>query len=178
MTVRIGVIGTGAIGRDQARRINQVLAGGKVVALSDVNRASAEAVKADIAPDATVYATGEELIAAADVDAVLVTSWGATHEQYVLAASAAGKPCFCEKPLASSYAAARKCVATIGETAARRVFLGFLDPAAGLPLFLANGLPLIVRSLQLPSVISRNAAHHCAPRSWAAMISPIAFVAA
>ena len=45
MTVRIGVIGTGAIGRDHARRINQVLAGGKVVALSDVNRASAEAVK-------------------------------------------------------------------------------------------------------------------------------------
>ncbi|MFZ0099447.1 MAG: Gfo/Idh/MocA family oxidoreductase, partial [Gemmobacter sp.] len=46
MTLKIGVIGTGAIGRDHARRINQVLAGGKVVALSDVNRASAEAVKA------------------------------------------------------------------------------------------------------------------------------------
>ena len=27
MTVRIGVIGTGAIGRDHARRINQVLSG-------------------------------------------------------------------------------------------------------------------------------------------------------
>ena len=47
MTVRIGVIGTGAIGRDHARRINQVLAGGEIVALSDVNRVSAEKVKAE-----------------------------------------------------------------------------------------------------------------------------------
>ncbi|WP_035259900.1 Gfo/Idh/MocA family oxidoreductase, partial [Agrobacterium tumefaciens] len=86
MTVRIGVVGTGAIGRDHARRINKVLGGAKIVALSDVNRASAEAVKNDIAPDAVVFATGEELIASPDVDAVLVTSWGATHEQYVLAA--------------------------------------------------------------------------------------------
>ena len=45
MTVRIGVIGTGAIGRDHARRINQVLGGAAIVALSDVNSASAEAPK-------------------------------------------------------------------------------------------------------------------------------------
>ena len=35
MTVRIGVIGTGMIGRDHTRRIQQVLAGAEVVALSD-----------------------------------------------------------------------------------------------------------------------------------------------
>lgn len=126
MTVRIGVIGTGAIGRDHARRINQVLAGGKVVALSDVNRASAEAVKADIAPDATVYATGEELIAAANVDAVLVTSWGATHEQYVLAAIAAGKPCFCEKPLATTADGAKRIVDAEVAHGKRLVQVGFM----------------------------------------------------
>ncbi|MDP2080297.1 MAG: Gfo/Idh/MocA family oxidoreductase [Pseudotabrizicola sp.] len=126
MTVRIGVIGTGAIGRDHARRINQVLAGGKIVALSDVNPASAEAVKADIAPDATVYATGEELIAAADVDAVLVTSWGATHEQYVLAAIAAGKPCFCEKPLATTATGAKRIVDAEVAFGRRLVQVGFM----------------------------------------------------
>ena len=89
MTVRIGVIGTGAIGRDHARRINQVLAGARITALSDVNLDSARAVQADIAPDAEIYLTGEELVASDLVDAVLVTSWGATHEQYVLAAIAA-----------------------------------------------------------------------------------------
>lgn len=126
MTVKIGVIGTGAIGRDHARRINQVLAGGKIVALSDVNRASAEAVRADIAPEATVYATGEELIAAADVDAVLVTSWGATHEQYVLAAIAAGKPCFCEKPLATTAEGAKRIVDAEVAAGKRLVQVGFM----------------------------------------------------
>lgn len=126
MTVRIGVIGTGAIGRDHARRINQVLAGGRIVALSDVNRASAEAVRADIAPEATVFPKGEDLIASPEVDAVLVTSWGATHEQYVLAAIAAGKPCFCEKPLATTAEGARRIVDAEVARGKRLVQVGFM----------------------------------------------------
>lgn len=126
MTVRIGVIGTGAIGRDHARRINQVLSGGRIVALSDVNRASAEAVRADIAPDARVFATGAELIASPDVDAVLVTSWGTTHEDYVLGAIAAGKPCFCEKPLATTAEGARRIVDAEVALGRRLVQVGFM----------------------------------------------------
>ncbi len=126
MTVRIGVIGTGAIGRDHARRINQVLSGAKIVALSDVNRASAEAVKKDIAPEATVFETGEALIASPDVDAALVTSWGATHEQYVLAAISAGKPCFCEKPLATTAEGARRIVEAEVAHGKRLVQVGFM----------------------------------------------------
>ena len=90
MTVRIGVIGTGMIGRDHTRRIQQVLAGAEVVALSDYHPDAAKAVQADLAPEAKVHATGEDLIAAADVDAVLVTSTGSTNEAYFLAAIAAG----------------------------------------------------------------------------------------
>ncbi|HBD91368.1 MAG: inositol 2-dehydrogenase [Rhodobacteraceae bacterium GWE1_64_9] len=126
MTVKIGVIGTGAIGRDHARRINQVLAGGRITALSDVNRASAEAVRDSIAPDAEVFATGEELIASAHVDAVLVTSWGATHEQYVLAAIAGGKPCFCEKPLATTAEGAKRIVDAEVAFGRRLVQVGFM----------------------------------------------------
>lgn len=126
MTVRIGVIGTGAIGRDHARRINQVLGGARVVALSDVNRASAEAVRDDLAPDAVIFATGEDLIASPDVDAVLVTSWGATHERYVLAAIAAGKPCFCEKPLATTAEGARRIVEAETAHGSRLVQVGFM----------------------------------------------------
>lgn len=126
MTVRIGVIGTGAIGRDHARRIDQVLAGGKIVAVSDVNRASAESVKADIVPDAEIFETGEALIASPNVDAVVVTSWGATHEQYVLAAIAAGKPCFCEKPLATTAEGAKRIVEAEVAQGRRLVQVGFM----------------------------------------------------
>ncbi|MGG7517836.1 Gfo/Idh/MocA family protein [Allorhizobium undicola] len=126
MTVRIGVIGTGMIGRDHTRRIQQVLSGAKIVAFSDVNLEGAKAVQADLAPDARIYATGEELIAADDVDAILVTSWGATHEQYVLAAIAAGKPCFCEKPLATTAAGAKRIVDAEVAHGKRLVQVGFM----------------------------------------------------
>ena len=126
MTLRIGVIGTGAIGRDHARRINQVLSGARITALSDVNLDSARAIQADIAPEAEIFATGEALIASDQVDAVLVTSWGATHEQYVLAAIAAGKPCFCEKPLATTAEGAKRIVEAEVGFGRRLVQVGFM----------------------------------------------------
>ncbi len=126
MTLKIGVIGTGMIGRDHTRRIQQVLAGAEVVALSDVNLASAESVRADLAPQARLYETGEALIAAPEVDAVLVTSWGATHEPYVLAAIAAGKPVFCEKPLATTAEGARRIVEAEVAHGKRLVQVGFM----------------------------------------------------
>ncbi|MBW7920996.1 MAG: Gfo/Idh/MocA family oxidoreductase [Rubellimicrobium sp.] len=126
MSVRIGIIGTGAIGRDHARRIAQVLAGGTVVALADANPAAAEAVRRDIAPGAEVFARGQDLIASPSVDAVLVTTTGATHEPYVLAAIAAGKPCFCEKPLATTATAALRIVEAETALGRRLVQVGFM----------------------------------------------------
>lgn len=126
MTLNIGVIGTGMIGRDHTRRIQQVLSGAQVVALSDVNAASAEAVRKDLAPNAKIYETGEALIAASEVQAVLVTSWGATHEPYVLAAIAAGKPVFCEKPLATTADGARRIVEAEVKFGRRLVQVGFM----------------------------------------------------
>ncbi|RFO95267.1 inositol 2-dehydrogenase [Rhodoferax lacus] len=126
MTLNIGVIGCGMIGRDHTRRLQQVLAGAQVVALSDVNQANAEGVQKDFAPNARIYATGEELIAAPEVHAVLVTSWGATHEPYVLAAIAAGKPVFCEKPLATTAEGARRIVEAEVQFGKRLVQVGFM----------------------------------------------------
>ncbi|MGQ0709577.1 MAG: Gfo/Idh/MocA family oxidoreductase [Rhodoferax sp.] len=126
MALNIGVIGTGMIGRDHTRRIQQVLSGAQVVALSDVNAASAEAVRKDLAPAARLYDSGEALIAAPEVDAVLVTSWGATHEPYVLAAIAAGKPVFCEKPLATTAQGACRIVDAEVQRGRRLVQVGFM----------------------------------------------------
>jgi myo-inositol 2-dehydrogenase/D-chiro-inositol 1-dehydrogenase len=89
------------IGEEHVRRLTHVLSGAQVVALTDVNADRARAI-ADQLPSARVHPTGEDVVQAADVDAVVVTSWGPTHEEYVLASIAAGKPVFCEKPLATT----------------------------------------------------------------------------
>lgn len=102
MVLKIGVIGTGAIGQDHIRRITNTLSGGKIVAVTDVNQEQAKAVVKNQNLDAVVYDDGHELIKSEDVDAVVVTSWGPTHEEFVLGAIQAGKPVFCEKPLATT----------------------------------------------------------------------------
>ena len=101
MTLNIGVIGVGMIGREHISRLANKLVGAKVVALTDVNAKQAEETAAGL-QGVKVYPTGEALIAAPEVQAVVVTSWGPTHETYVLASIKAGKPVFCEKPLAAT----------------------------------------------------------------------------
>ncbi|ACI52167.1 Inositol 2-dehydrogenase [Gluconacetobacter diazotrophicus PA1 5] len=104
MTLGIGVIGTGAIGQDHIRRVSRALSGGRIVALNDINADNARRAAQEWAPDAVICDTARDLVARPDVQAVMVTSWGGTHAEYVLDAIAAGKPVFCEKPLATNAA--------------------------------------------------------------------------
>jgi myo-inositol 2-dehydrogenase/D-chiro-inositol 1-dehydrogenase len=100
MDLRIGVIGTGAIGEDHIRRLTNTINGAKVAALTDINVDNAKRIADKYG--AEFYKTGEEVIEAPEVDAIVVASWDPTHAQYVLAAIKAGKFVFCEKPLATS----------------------------------------------------------------------------
>lgn len=110
MTLKLGLIGSGAIGQDHARRIHRQLAGAQLVALHDIDRGQAAAFADREQLDARIEDSVASLVGAADVDAVLVTSWGPAHEEQVLACIAAGKPVFCEKPLATTAAGARRIV--------------------------------------------------------------------
>lgn len=128
MTLQIGVIGTGAIGQDHIRRISQTLTGARVVAVTDINPQQARDVAAKYAPNAEVFANGHDLIASSEVQAVLVTSWGPTHEEFVLAAIANGKPVFCEKPLAVTAAGCMRIVEAEVAFGRRLVQVGFMRP--------------------------------------------------
>lgn len=99
MTIRVGIIGTGLIGEDHGRKLVNVINGSTVSAVSDVNRPRAEEVALAL-DGARVFDDPHALITSDDVDAVLVTSIGPTHAEFVLACIAAGKPVMCEKPLA------------------------------------------------------------------------------
>ncbi|NDL68758.1 Gfo/Idh/MocA family oxidoreductase [Anaerotalea alkaliphila] len=125
MALRVGVIGTGAIGEEHIRRIQFKLVGAEIVAVTDVNLERAAEVIKDI-PGARVEKTGQAVIEAADVDAIVVTSWGATHEEYVLGSIAAGKPVFCEKPLATTAAGAKRIVDAEMAAGKKLVQVGFM----------------------------------------------------
>ena len=126
--LRLGVIGTGAIGRDHIRRCSHTLLNRAVVAVTDIDLAQAARVIDELAIAAEIYPDGHALIAAAEVDAILVTSWGPTHEAFVLAAIAAGKPVFCEKPLAVSADGCQRIVEAEIAHGSRLVQVGFMRP--------------------------------------------------
>ena len=124
MTLNIGVIGVGMIGREHINRLSNKLVGAKVVALTDVNVKLAEQTAAEL-QGPKVYPTGEALIEAPEVQAIVVTSWGPTHEAYVLASIKAGKPVFCEKPLATTAEACLRIVESEIASARHLVQVGF-----------------------------------------------------
>ena len=99
MTIRVGIIGTGGIGTDHADKLAHSISGSVVVAVTDIDRARAEKVAADVG-GAHVFDDGFELIRSDEVDAVLIASIGETHAAFTLASIEAGKPVMCEKPLA------------------------------------------------------------------------------
>lgn len=133
MTIRVGVIGTGMIGADHVARLSTQIVGAAVTAVFDVATERAQEVAASVG--ATSHASWEDVVAAADVDAVLIASPGHLHPDQAIACIAAGKPVLCEKPLATTSADAVRVLEA--ETAAgrryiqvgfmRRYDLGYLD---------------------------------------------------
>jgi myo-inositol 2-dehydrogenase/D-chiro-inositol 1-dehydrogenase len=124
MTLGIGVVGTGQMGRYHVERLASSVLGARVVAVSDVFVEVARQVAELVG--ARAYADGHELIADDQVEAVLIASPGDTHEEFTLACLAAGKPVLCEKPLAPTIDACLRVLEAEAAKPRRLVQVGFM----------------------------------------------------
>jgi myo-inositol 2-dehydrogenase / D-chiro-inositol 1-dehydrogenase len=121
--LRVGVVGTGRIGRMHAE-----LLATRVPGAADADRASAEAVAS---AHRVPCLDTDSLIAGPEVEAVAICSSTPTHVDLIVAACEAGKPVFCEKPISLHLADVDRALSAV-ERAGVPFMIGFnrrFDPA-------------------------------------------------
>lgn len=96
--LKLGIVGTGRIGRLHVSNINKLVEGATVVAAADVYIEGAEAELKENGVK-YLYKDYKELLANPEVEAVIVASSTDTHAEIAIAAAKAGKDVFCEKPI-------------------------------------------------------------------------------
>ncbi|PKH26643.1 inositol 2-dehydrogenase [Enterobacterales bacterium CwR94] len=174
MTVKIGVIGLGMIGRDHLKRFHTVISGAQISAVCDIHHAAADAVAKEYG--ATAFYDAEEMIYSDVVDAVFICSIGPAHQAQILAAFKAGKPVFCEKPLTPTAEESQAIINAEVKAGKRLLQLGFMrrfDPgyqalkqaiAAGelgdiMLIHCAHRNPSVPESYTLEMAINDSATH-------------------
>ena len=103
--LKVGLLGAGRIGQIHAVNIASHPESA-LVAVSDLHASAAEAVARKFG---SVARSSDEIIADADIDAVLIATSTDTHSDLIEAAVAAGKAVLCEKPLDLNLDRARAC---------------------------------------------------------------------
>ena len=161
MTHKIGVIGTGVIGRNMidAMRRHPRFAG---PIIWDINPQAAQRVQ-DEFDDVQIAADVATMLAQPDVEAIYIATPPSTHIAYCRQVLAAGKVIFCEKPLGIDVAESQKLVAEV--------------QAAGVPTAMNFGLATMpevkkveqqIRDSELGDLVRLEIRHHFTtwPRGW------------
>jgi myo-inositol 2-dehydrogenase/D-chiro-inositol 1-dehydrogenase len=96
--LRIGLIGTGCIGRLHAEQLATRVGGAVLAAVADIDLAAARKVAERFS---AVSATDEyrRLLEDRSIDGVVICSNTSTHTRFIQEAAAHGKHIFCEKPI-------------------------------------------------------------------------------
>jgi myo-inositol 2-dehydrogenase / D-chiro-inositol 1-dehydrogenase len=105
-TVGVGVIGVGRIGRIHAGLLAREIPGATLTAVHDADPAAAASAGARVC-------ALDELLADPDVDAVAICSSTETHADLIVAAAAARKAIFCEKPISLDLAEVDRALAAV-----------------------------------------------------------------
>jgi myo-inositol 2-dehydrogenase/D-chiro-inositol 1-dehydrogenase len=152
--LRIGIIGCGRIGKVHARSARQN-ARCEVVAVADAHPQAAKSLADESGANVR---SADEIIAAPDVDAIVICSPTDTHADYIEAAARAGKAVLCEKPVDLSADRIAACLERIAP-AGIALMIGFnrrFDPSfAKLQLQLRDGR---IGEIESVSIISRDPA--------------------
>ena len=101
--IKLGFVGCGVSMRIMFASIMKYMTNAEMTAVMDPNRESAMAISKDYGP-CDVFDDLDEMLAKADIDAVVICSPVFCHESNVVKAAKAGKHVFCEKPMARNVA--------------------------------------------------------------------------
>ena len=107
--VRWGIVSTAQIGRWVFAPAVRASARGELVGVASRDRDRAAALAGDL-EIAEVFASYDDLLWSDRIDAVYLPLPNSMHEQWAIRAAERGKHVFCEKPLATSAAAAQRMV--------------------------------------------------------------------
>lgn len=121
---KVGVVGVGALGSQHIHRLCTAVAGVQLTLVAGKGPENTEKMRQQYGVEAA--ADGFELIASPKVEAVVIASPDDTHLPLALACIAAGKPVFCEKPLAPTAAGCRQVMEAEEKAGRRLVQLGFM----------------------------------------------------
>lgn len=126
MSLGVGVIGTGVMGAEHARILQEETRGAHLAAVCDADP------KRVAVFGAATFSDPVALIRSEGVGAVIIASPDATHAALVRECLAVGKPVLCEKPLAATTEEARGIVDAETALGRRLVQVGYMrrfDPA-------------------------------------------------
>jgi myo-inositol 2-dehydrogenase/D-chiro-inositol 1-dehydrogenase len=108
--VRVALIGSGRMGAFHGQTLATRLPNARLVAVADPAAGAAESLASQLGAD-RFYLDPADAFADADVDAVVIAAPARFHADLVVAAAAAGKAVFCEKPMATTLADADRAIA-------------------------------------------------------------------
>ena len=114
MTLRFGLLGAGRIGKVHAKAISADAAA-TLVAVADAMAPAAQAIASQYGCEVR---TVEAILAAKDIDAVVICTPTDTHADLIEKLAKAGKAIFCEKPIDLSLDRVKACLKVVRDTKA------------------------------------------------------------
>ena len=114
MTVRFGLLGAGRIGKVHAKAVTGH-PGAKLVAVADAMEPAAQAIADQYGCEVRKV---DAILAAKDIDAVVICTPTDTHADLIEAFARAGKAIFCEKPIDLSIDRVKACLKVVRDTRA------------------------------------------------------------